>query len=153
MLHYNICCIESLQCISCVIKFNSGRKHSNYIYRTTPLFLSTDQKISTKNDLWVSCKCTPGKGPVGMLYGLMPRLSAHRNHNIYYYSGWNEQWQPTVRQIHCIISANKVTILNNNCSDGVVRVFMCLPRVYSNTIYMDCLPHYQGLVIFALFTC
>ena len=48
---FNICCIESLQCISCVIKFNSGRKHSNYIYRTTPLFLSTHQKISTKNDL------------------------------------------------------------------------------------------------------
>ena len=45
---FNICCIESLQCISCVIKFNSKRKLSNYIYRTTPLFLSTHQKISTK---------------------------------------------------------------------------------------------------------
>ena len=136
---FNICCIESLQCISCVIKFNSGRKHSNYIYRTTPLFLSTHQKISTKNDLWVSCTCTPGKGPVGMLYGLMPRLSAHTNHNIYYYSVWSEQWQPTVRQIHCIISANKVTIVNNNyCSDGVVQVFMCLSQ--------SILQHYlQGL--------
>ena len=108
---FNICCIESLQCISCVIKFNSKRKLSNYIYRTTPLFLSTHQKISTKNDLWVSCTCTPGKGPVGTLFGLVPHFTAHRNQNIYYYSGWSEQWQPTVRQIHCIISANKVTPL------------------------------------------
>jgi len=59
----------------------------------------------------------------------------------YYYSGWNGQWQPTVRQFK--ISANKVTIVNDSGSDGVVRVFMCLPRVYSNITYMDCLPHYQ----------
>jgi len=45
------------------------------------------------------------------------------------------------------------TIVNNNCSDGVVRVFMCLPRVYSNIICMDCLSHYQEcrLVISALY--
>ena len=39
---------------------------------------------------------------------------------------------------------------DNNEKHGVVSVFMCLPRVYSNIIYMDCLPlpieagnHYQ----------
>ena len=34
--------------ISCVIKFISKRKLSNYIYKTTPLFLSTNQKFLQK---------------------------------------------------------------------------------------------------------
>jgi len=66
--------------LSCVIKFNSKMKLSNYIYRTTPLFLSTHQKNSTKNGLWVFCKCTPSTGPVGTLYGLMPCFTVHRNY-------------------------------------------------------------------------
>jgi len=35
---FNICCIESLQCISCVIKFNSKRKLSYYVYKTLHFF-------------------------------------------------------------------------------------------------------------------
>jgi len=92
---FNICCIESLQCITCLIKFNSKRKLSNYIYRTTPLFLSTHQKISTKNDWWVSC--ISALLVKDMLEHCMASCLALLYIEItsYYYSGWSEQWQQT----------------------------------------------------------
>ena len=91
--------------ISCVIKFNSKRKLSNYMYKTTPLFLSTNQKISTKNDLWVSCKCTPGTWPVGTLCCLMPCFTVHRNYII------PLQW------LKWTMAANSKTI-QNLCQQG-----------------------------------
>ena len=85
---FNIWCIYRITAvyISCVIKFNSKRKLSNYIYRTTPLFLSTHQKNSTKNGVWVSCKCKVQDllehcmaSCLGLLYIEITS---------YYYSGW-----------------------------------------------------------------
>jgi len=147
---FNICCIESLQCISCLILRGNfpitytGPLHFFWAHtkKFLPKMTSTYECLVSAllvKDLLEHCMASC----LALLY---IEITSY-----YYYTGLSEQWQQTIRQILHKYLALPTIVNNNYCSDGVVQVFMCLPRVYSNII--DCLPHYQecSLVISALY--